>query len=68
MFPFTFAGLLSTPAPSAAYLGIAFIALFAVMAVLVGPDYDQQNIPAKRTRTYSSFPKKGLGDCQPLFS
>ncbi|KGG12754.1 MULTISPECIES: hypothetical protein [Prochlorococcus] len=48
MFPFTFAGLLSTPAPSAAYLGIAAIALFAVMAVLVGPDYDQQNIPAKK--------------------
>ena len=48
MFPFTFAGLLSTPAPSAAYLGIAFIALFAVMAVLVGPDYDQQKHPCQK--------------------
>ncbi len=48
MFPLTFAGLLSTQAPSAAYLGIAATALFAVMAVLVGPDYDQQNIPAKK--------------------
>ena len=48
MFPFTFAGRLTTPAPSAAYVGIAFIALFAIMAVLVGPDYDQQNIPAKK--------------------
>ena len=48
MFPFTFAGLLSTPAPTAAYFGIASIALFAIMAVLVGPDYDQQNFPAKK--------------------
>ena len=48
MFHFTFAGLLSTPAPSAAYIGIAATALFAALAVLVGPDYDQQNIPAKK--------------------
>ncbi len=48
MFPFTFAGLLTTPAPSAVYLGIASIALFAIMAVLVGPDYDQQKIHAKK--------------------
>ncbi len=48
MFTSTFAGLLSTPAPSAAYIGIAVTALFAVMAVLVGPDYDQQNYPAKK--------------------
>ncbi len=44
----TFASLLGTPAPSAAYIGIASIALFAIMAVLVGPDYDQQNFPAKK--------------------
>ncbi len=48
MFPLTFAGLLSTPAPSAAYLGIGAIALLAIMGVLVGPDYDQQNFPAKK--------------------
>ena len=45
MFPFTFAGLLSTPAPSAAFIGVAFIALFAIMGVLVGPDYDGMNAP-----------------------
>ena len=45
MFPFTFAGLLSTPAPSAAYIGIGFIVLFAIMAVVVGPDYDGFNAP-----------------------
>ncbi len=45
MFPLTFAGLLSTPAPSAAYIGIAFIALFGIMAVVVGPDYDGFNAP-----------------------
>ena len=44
----TFASLLGTPAPSAAYIGVAFMVLFAVMAVLVGPDYDQQNYPAKK--------------------
>ncbi len=48
MFPLTFASLLGTPAPSAAYIGIAAIALFAIMGVLVGPDYDQQNFPAKK--------------------
>ncbi|ABX08603.1 hypothetical protein [Prochlorococcus marinus] len=48
MIPFTFASLLGTPAPTAAYIGIASIALFAVMAVLVGPDYDQMNYPSKK--------------------
>ena len=45
MLPLTFAGLLSTPAPSAAYIGIGFIVLFAIMAVVVGPDYDGFNSP-----------------------
>ena len=45
MFPFTFAGLLSTPAPSAAFIGIGFIALFGIMAVIVGPDYEGFNAP-----------------------
>ncbi len=47
MFPFTFAGLLSTPAPTAPIVGIAFIALFAVMGVIVGPDYEGMNVTAK---------------------
>ena len=45
MLPLTFAGLLSTPAPSAVYVGIGFIVLFAIMAVVVGPDYDGFNSP-----------------------
>ena len=45
MLPFTFAGLLSTPARSAAYIGIGFIVLFAIMGVVVGPDYDGFNAP-----------------------
>ncbi len=48
MISFTFASLLGTPAPSAAFLGIGAIALLAVMGVLVGPDYDQMNYPAKK--------------------
>ena len=45
MLPLTFAGLLSTPAPRAVYIGIGFIVLFAIMAVVVGPDYDGFNAP-----------------------
>tara|TARA_B100000029_G_scaffold421122_1_gene427253 strand:+ start:357 stop:494 length:138 start_codon:yes stop_codon:yes gene_type:complete len=45
MLPFTFAGLLSTPAPSAAFIGIGFIALFGIMAIIVGPDYEGFNAP-----------------------
>ncbi len=41
-----FGGLLSTPAPTAPIVGIAFIALFAIVGVLVGPDYDGMNAPA----------------------
>ena len=42
-----FGGLLSTPAPTAPILGIAFIALFAIVGVMVGPDYDGMNAPAE---------------------
>ena len=35
-----FGGWLSTPAP------IAFIVLFAIVGVMVGPDYDGMNAPA----------------------
>ena len=39
-------GLLSTPAPTAPIVGIAFIVLFAIVGVMVGPDYDGMNAPA----------------------
>tara|TARA_B100000579_G_C22149648_1_gene540308 strand:+ start:136 stop:357 length:222 start_codon:yes stop_codon:yes gene_type:complete len=45
MLPLTFAGLLSTPAPTAPIIGIAFMALFGLMAVVVGPNYDGFNDP-----------------------
>ena len=41
-----FGGLLSTPAPTAPFLGIAFIILFAIVGIMVGPDYDGMNAPA----------------------
>ena len=41
-----FGGLLSTPAPTAPIVGIAFIILFAIVGVMVGPDYDGMNAPA----------------------
>ena len=42
-------GLLSTPAPTAPVVGIAFIVLFAIVGVMVGPDYDGMNAPAVDT-------------------
>ena len=39
-------GLLSTPAPTAPIVGIAFIILFAIVGIMVGPDYDGMNAPA----------------------
>ena len=39
-------GLLSTPAPTAPIVGIAFIVLFAIVGVMVGPDYDGMNATA----------------------
>ena len=44
-----FGGLLSTPAPTAPIIGIAFIALFAIVGLMVGPDYDGMNAPAMGT-------------------
>ena len=41
-----FGGLFSTPAPTAPIIVIAFIALFAIVGVMVGPDYDGMNEPA----------------------
>ena len=38
-------GLLSTPAPTAPVVGIASIVLFAIVGVMVGPDYDGMNAP-----------------------
>ena len=45
MFSLFFGGLLSTPAPTAPIIGIAFMALFGIMAVVVGPNYDGFNDP-----------------------
>tara|TARA_B100000945_G_C19844598_1_gene351086 strand:- start:67 stop:237 length:171 start_codon:yes stop_codon:yes gene_type:complete len=41
-----FGGLLSTPAPTAPIVGIASIILFAIVGIMVGPDYDGMNAPA----------------------
>ena len=41
-----FGGLLTTPAPTAPIVGIAFIVLFVVVGIMVGPDYDGMNAPA----------------------
>ena len=40
-----FAGLTSTPAPTAVLAGVASIALFAIVGLAVGPDYDGMNAP-----------------------
>ena len=40
-----FGDLLTTPAPTAPVVGIAFIALFAIVGLMVGPDYDGMNAP-----------------------
>ena len=40
-----FAGLTSTPAPTAVLVGVASIALFAIVGLMVGPDYDGMNAP-----------------------
>ena len=45
MFPINFAGLLSTPAPNSAFIGIGFMLLFGLIGVIVGPDYDGFNAP-----------------------
>ena len=38
-------GLLSTPAPTAPVIDIAFIILFAIVGVMVGPDNDGMDAP-----------------------
>ena len=38
-----FGGLLSIPAPTAPIIGIAFIILFAIVGIMVGPNYDEMN-------------------------
>jgi len=38
--------LLSTPAPTAPIVGNTFIVLFAIVRVMVDPDYDGKNAPA----------------------
>ena len=45
MNPFTFASLVGTPAPTAVIVGVASIALFAIVGLMVGPDYDGMNAP-----------------------
>ena len=45
MFQLFFGGLLTTPAPTAPIVGIAFIVLFAIVGIMVGPDYDGMNAP-----------------------
>tara|TARA_B100001250_G_C19532064_1_gene670865 strand:+ start:260 stop:397 length:138 start_codon:yes stop_codon:yes gene_type:complete len=40
-----FAGLFSTPAPTAQLVGIASLVLFAIVGLMVGPDYDGMNAP-----------------------
>ena len=46
MSHFIFGGLLTTPAPTAPIVGIGFIVLFAIVGIMVGPDYDGMNAPA----------------------
>ena len=41
-----FSGLLTTPAPTAPIVGIAFIVLFGIVGIMVGPDYNGMNAPA----------------------
>ena len=40
-----FGGLLPTPTPITPIVGIAFIILFAIVGVMVGPDYNGMNAP-----------------------
>ena len=40
-----FGGLLTTPAPTAPIVGIAFIVLFIIVGIIVGPNYDGMNAP-----------------------
>ena len=42
----TFASLVGTPAPTAVLAGVLSIALFAIVGVIVGPNFDGVNAPA----------------------
>tara|TARA_B100000700_G_scaffold25290_1_gene24339 strand:+ start:467 stop:613 length:147 start_codon:yes stop_codon:yes gene_type:complete len=44
----TFASLTGTPAPTAILVGVLSIVLFAIVGVMVGPDYDGMNAPASK--------------------
>ena len=46
MSQFVFGGLLSTTAPTAPIVGFAFILLFSIVGIIVGPEYDGMNSPA----------------------
>ncbi len=45
MMNLTFAGLVSTPAPTAVLVGIASIVVFGIVGFAVGPDYEGINAP-----------------------
>tara|TARA_B100000214_G_scaffold346929_1_gene297880 strand:- start:298 stop:465 length:168 start_codon:yes stop_codon:yes gene_type:complete len=45
MIQLFFGGLLTTPAPTAPIVGIASIVLFAIVGLMVGPNYDGMNAP-----------------------
>ena len=45
MMNLTFAGLVSTPAPTAILAGVASIVVFAIVGFAVGPNYDGMNAP-----------------------
>tara|TARA_Y100001968_G_scaffold29650_1_gene22969 strand:+ start:119 stop:283 length:165 start_codon:yes stop_codon:yes gene_type:complete len=43
-----FSGLLTTPAPKAPILRIAFINLFVIVGIIIGSNYDRMNAPETR--------------------
>ena len=49
-----FGGLLTTSAPTVPIVGIASIVLFAIVGIMVGPDYDGMNAPAIDTNKDTS--------------
>ena len=44
----TFSSLLGTPAPTAVLVGIGSLALMAIVGIMVGPDFNNINIPATK--------------------
>ncbi len=47
-------GLLSTPAPTAPIIEIAFIVLFVIVGVMVEPDYNGMNVRFKQFKRNKS--------------